>query len=129
MNEDKMRVIVAGSRTMTNFEYMTELLNQLFRQEPFAGKDITIVSGRAKGADLLGEQYADDHQLTKILFPANWAKHGRKAGFRRNEDMLTIANAVIAFWDGQSHGTQHMIEIAKEAGLPTFVFGLTNITD
>ena len=31
--------------------------------------------------------------------------------------MAQVADAVIAFWDGESHGTKHMIDIAEEKGL------------
>lgn len=43
----------------------------------------------AKGTDTLAIRYADEHKLTKILFPANWKKYPLIAGFLRNEDMLS----------------------------------------
>jgi hypothetical protein len=76
----------------------------------------------AKGADTLAIQYADEHQMTKILFPANWKKYPIIAGFLRNEDMLRIATHVIAFWDGKSSGTKHMIDIAEEKGIPVWIY-------
>ena len=36
--------------------------------------------------------------------------------------MGDIANALIAFWDGKSHGTKHMIEYAKNKGLKIRVY-------
>ena len=56
----------------------------------------------AKGADTLGIQYADENKLSKILFPANWKEYPRIAGFLRNNDMLSIATHLIAFWNGES---------------------------
>ena len=67
-------------------------------------------------------RYADEHKLTKILFPANWKVYPRIAGFLRNNDMLSIATHLIAFWDGKSSGTKHMIEIAQMKGIPVWVF-------
>lgn len=89
--------------------------------------EITILyggngSGMADGADSLAIRYAYERKLTKILFPANWKKYHRIAGFLRNEDMLSIASHLIVFWDGKSSGTNHMIEIAKAKGIP--VWGL-----
>ena len=75
-----------------------------------------------KGTDTLAIRYADEHKLTKILFPANWKKYPLIAGFLRNEDMLSIATHLIAFWDDKSNGTKHMIEIAKKKGIPVWIF-------
>ena len=117
------RVIVAGSRTFLDYDLMCRELDNLFWISPeFENRDIKIVSGMADGADTLAIRYADEHQLTKILFPANWKSYKRIAGFLRNEDMLSIATHLVVFWDGKSSGTRHMIEIAKAKGIP--VWGL-----
>jgi hypothetical protein len=84
------------------------------------------MSGHAKGADLLGEQFANEQGLTLEVYPANWKSHWRSAGFKRNELMGDIANGLIAFWDGRSHGTKHMIEYAKSKGLNVHVFHYNN---
>ena len=52
-------------------------------------------------------------------FPADWDKHGKSAGYKRNLEMAENADALIAFWDGESRGTKHMIDIAKEKNLLT----------
>lgn len=117
------RVIVAGSRTFLDYDLMCRELDNLFWISPeFENRDVKIVSGMADGADTLAIRYADEHQLTKILFPANWKSYKRIAGFLRNEDMLTIATHLVVFWDGKSSGTRHMIEIARAKGIP--VWGL-----
>ena len=117
------RVIVAGSRSFYNYRLMELELDRLFNEnEEFAGREIKIISGMALGADALAIDYADKHKLTKILFPANWKRYPRIAGFLRNEDMLSVATHLVAFWDGKSSGTRHMIEIAKGKGIPVWVF-------
>lgn len=86
------KVIVAGGRDFTDYEFMKESLGHLFAQEDFCGdSDIKIISGMADGADTLAIRFADEFELTKILFPANWKLHHRMAGFLRNEDMMEIA--------------------------------------
>ena len=66
------RVIVAGSRDFCDYDLMCCELDKLFWNSPeFEDKDIKIVSGMADGADSLAIRYADEHKLTKILFPAN----------------------------------------------------------
>lgn len=117
------KVIIAGGRDFDDYEYMSAMLDNLFWiSNNFSEYPIKIISGMAPGADTLAIRYADEHNLTKILFSANWKLHPRMAGFLRNEDMLSIATHLIAFWDGKSHGTQHMIEIAQAKGIPTWVF-------
>ena len=49
--------------------------------------------------------------------PADWDKYGKSAGYRRNKEMAEVADACICFWDGQSKGTKHMIDIATDMGL------------
>ena len=49
--------------------------------------------------------------------PADWDLDGKSAGFKRNVKMAEYADALVAFWDGESKGTKHMIETAKEKGL------------
>ena len=117
------RVIVAGSRGFFDYELMCRELDRLFNESRmFAGREVKIISGMADGADSLAIRYADERKLTKILFPANWKRYSRVAGFLRNEDMLSVATHLVAFWDGKSSGTRHMIEIAKAKGIP--VWGL-----
>ena len=122
--KEASRVIIAGGRDFESYEYMCEKLDDLFyKSTSFIGsRPIKIISGMAKGADTLAIRYADEHKLTKILFPANWKLYPRAAGFLRNEDMLSIATHLIAFWDEKSSGTKHMIDIAQEKGIPVWVF-------
>lgn len=117
------RVIVAGGRDFNDYKLMKEKLDWLFfASDEFDAVPIKIVSGMADGADILAIRYADEREMTKILFPANWNYHRRMAGFLRNEDMLRIATHLVAFWNGQSHGTKHIIDIAREKGIPVWVF-------
>lgn len=71
----------------------------------------------AKGADLLGKKYAEEKRYVVRRMPADWDKHGRAAGPIRNKQMAQSADALIAFWDGKSKGTENMINLAKEYGL------------
>lgn len=121
------RVIVTGSRCFNDFGFLKQELNKLFNEnEEFVGKEIKIISGVALGTDALAIDYADKYKLTKILFPANWKRYPLVAGFLRNEDMLSVATHLVAFWDGKSTGTLHMIEIAKAKGVPVWVIPINN---
>ena len=101
-----MKIIVAGSRTFKDYTFLRERLDFYFQ-------NITpvIVCGEARGADELGKRYAESHGFEVISMPADWEKYGKSAGYRRNEEMAKIADGLVAFWDGKSKGTKHMIDI------------------
>ena len=53
-------------------------------------------------------------------FPADWQKHGRKAGPLRNMEMAINADALVLVWDGKSAGSASMKREAERAGLLIF---------
>jgi hypothetical protein len=107
-----MKVIVAGSREFNNYRLLRDTLDRLL-----AGLgDVEIVSGCARGADRLGERYAIERSHAIKRFPADWAEHGRAAGPIRNNEMAKYADMLVAFWDGKSKGTHHMIKAMRKAG-------------
>lgn len=114
MPKERFDVIIAGSRGFTDYELLREKCDKFFSSR----KPTHIISGSAKGADLLGQRYADERGIPCILMPAQWDTYGKRAGFIRNQQMLDLADATIAFWDGASSGTRHMIAITRQAGLP-----------
>jgi len=114
--KENFKVVIAGSRGFSNYKLLKETCDKYLREKKKT-HNIVIISGHARGADSLGEKYASDEDLDLEIYPADWKKYGKSAGFMRNEQMADIADAVIAFWNGESHGTKHMIDIAEEKGL------------
>lgn len=111
-----MRTIIAGSRTIDSMQLVTKAVQE-------SKFDISsVISGMARGVDSLAVQYATDNKITLVKMPANWDLHGKSAGYKRNEEMAKVADALIALWDGSSRGTKHMIDIAIAKGLLVFVF-------
>jgi hypothetical protein len=108
-----MKVIIAGGRDFNDYSILAESCNLILSDL----EDIEIVSGRARGADSLGENYALEKGYGCKIFPADWEKYGKAAGYKRNSEMAEYADMLIAFWDGTSRGTGHMIDIAKKRGL------------
>lgn len=132
-NFDKIRVIIAGSRSFDDYDKLCKEVDEFISmQKFFAGlgayksKEVEIVSGGARGADKLGERYAKEHNLSLKVFPADWDKYGKRAGYIRNEEMAKYANCLIAFWDGQSKGTAHMIDLAPKYDLMTAIIKTGN---
>ena len=116
----QLKVIVAGSRDLTgSHNFINWNLDYLLQQ--YEPQDVLIISGGARGVDKCGEVYAKRNDIKCKVFPADWNKHGKRAGYIRNEQMADNANALIAFWDGHSRGTKHMIDIAKSKDINTKV--------
>ena len=110
-----MRVIVAGSRGFNNRQLAFFTLDALYAKYP---EQWEVVSGTARGADLIGEEWARLRQIDIKRMPAKWDQYGRSAGYRRNVEMAEYATHCLVFWDGVSRGTKHMIDIAREHSLP-----------
>tara|TARA_Y100000310_G_C20537064_1_gene741370 strand:- start:51 stop:395 length:345 start_codon:yes stop_codon:yes gene_type:complete len=114
-----MRTVVAGSRTFNDI---------LLMDEELGGVDFNItevISGTAQGADTLGEKWAVKNDVSLKRIAPDWNKYGRSAGMIRNEEMAKCADALVAFWDGESRGTKHMIEMAKKYNLKIKIVSTT----
>jgi len=103
------KVIIAGGRDFDNYDLLKTSCDNILKWK----KEVQIVSGRAVGADALGERYAIEKGFVIKIFPADWFSHGRAAGPMRNQEMADYADALIAFWDGKSTGTADMIRRAE----------------
>lgn len=117
--------LVVGSRNFDNYELMRGILDYLLQNKKY----VVIVSGGAKGADSLAERYANEHNYRLKVFPANWDKYGKSAGYKRNEQMHLYISApsdkdrgVVAFWDGSSKGTAHNFELSLKYDNPIKIY-------
>lgn len=110
-----MRVIIAGSRTLTNPRLVADAVDA-------SGFTVTeVISGGARGIDRLGEQWAEARGVSVRRFPAEWESEGRAAGHLRNRKMAENADALIAIWTAGSPGTHDMIHEATTRGLAVYV--------
>lgn len=122
----ELRVIIAGGRDFDDFPKLMNssiaIISEITKKKDELDK-IRIISGTERGADKLGEQYAKvaGYELSK--FAADWDNLGKRAGYIRNGEMAKFAveddnyGVLIAFWDGKSRGTKHMIDLANKYGL------------
>lgn len=108
------KLIVAGGRDFNNRELFLKTMQQV--EQELSEYSVALVSGMAKGADMMGYQFAKEQGITCHTFPADWNKHGKRAGYIRNQEMADFSDGLVAFWDGQSRGTKHMIETMKAQG-------------
>ena len=116
-----MKIAIVGSRTFKDYNAM-----HAFIEEMLATMESSIIEavvwGVARGADSLAERYAQERGLPMIVFPAVWKKYGRRAGFIRNVDIIRECDVCFAFWDGESHGTQHDIELCEQMNKQCFIY-------
>lgn len=101
-----MKIAIVGSRGL-----------EVEELEKYLPKDVTeIVSGGAKGIDSCASAYAKkkDIKLTEIL--PEYEKYGKSAPLKRNIKIIEYADKVIAFWDGCSRGTKHVIDECRKSG-------------
>lgn len=116
-----MKVIIAGGRDFLDTRLMDETIKELVRTG-WMDDDSTLVCGMARGADELGRAlWVQTYDLPVERFPADWATHGKRAGFIRNTEMAHVADKLVAFWDGQSRGTKHMIETMQRLNKPVHI--------
>lgn len=109
------KVIIAGSRSITDYA----LVEKAVRDSGF--EIAVVISGGARGVDALGEEWAAKNGKTVDRFLPDWERHGKSAGFIRNDLMVRNADALIAVYDGVSRGTAHTISSARRKGIPVHV--------
>lgn len=120
------RVIVAGSRTITDYALFRRLFLEFLKEE-LNGAMVEIVTGRAKlGPDDMSYHLARwDLNLPYCEKPADWGKYGKSAGFIRNADMVDYAaeypedGYLFSLWDGVSKGTAHTNQYSRKKNLTT----------
>lgn len=119
-----MNIIIAGSRTILNKYIINKaIFNGINKIKPNILKEFNkniIFSGHANGVDKEGESWAKSFGLPIKIFPAEWEKYGKKAGYIRNKQMIDDADALIAIWDGKSKGTKITIDLATKKGIPIY---------
>ena len=115
-----MRILVTGSRNWTNKDAIEKNLFFEALHHPSIDK-ITVVSGNCPtGADYMAEEWARLMGWEVELHPADWNKHGKKAGFLRNAEMVALgADICIAFILDASKGATHTANLAEKAGIKT----------
>lgn len=99
-----MKVAVVGSRNLkvTNLgDYLPD------------GTD-EIVSGGARGIDSCARAYAVANGLRLTEFLPDYDTYGRSAPIIRNITIIDYSDEVIAFWDGDSHGTKFVIDNCRK---------------
>ena len=115
------KVLVCGSRHWNNWAKMKARLDRFTEM-------VCIVEGEQTGADIMAKQWAIGKKWPYTAVPADWKKHGNKAGPIRNRimlDMLSLGSGdeVIGFHEDfeNSKGTKDCVLEAIRRGFPAEV--------
>ena len=112
-----MNVGIIGSRSFSDYQLCHDSILDVI-----SPRDIeAIVSGGAQGADSIGVDFAKEYNIPTQIFYPDWQKHGKGAGFIRNTRIVNHSNFIVAFWDGQSRGTQDTMQKARKKEVPVWV--------
>lgn len=105
-----IKILVCGGREYDDMDRMIRELDKIVKEYDH----VTIIHGCARGADSMAGEYASMRGYDVEEYPAQWDKHGRRAGPIRNLQMLNEGNPdiVVAFPGGR--GTAHMTAISIE---------------
>lgn len=101
-----MKIAIIGSRNIFIDDLGSYLPNNVTE----------IVSGGAKGVDACARKYATHNKIMLTEFLPEYARYGRAAPLKRNLQIIEYADEVLAFWDGKSKGTKHVIDTCKKLG-------------
>ncbi len=109
-----MRVAVVGSRGLT--------VDDLGKYLPEGTTE--IVSGGADGIDTCAKQYALSHGIKLTEFLPEYGRYGHGAPIKRNDAIIRNSDMVLAFWDGNSHGTKYVINKCRKTNVKIEVITL-----
>src|SRR6266851_2632973 len=102
-----MRILICGDRNLTDYNLIRQTLTQVLdkTRKTVPMDFFTVIHGAARGADTLGAEAAVNLNILAIGYPANWAKYGKAAGVKRNQQMLDEGkpDLVLAFHDNLSN--------------------------
>ena len=106
-----VRVGAVGSRTWRDAATVFRVLDDLNARVHI----VELVSGGAAGADSTAASWARKRRIPVVIYNADWAAFGKRAGAIRNRSIVDAIDIIVAFWDGLSRGTKITIDMAQRA--------------
>jgi hypothetical protein len=119
------KVIVTGDRSLTDYAQFSERLDAALAQTDGDlvaedGHDYTFLLGMSEGVETLASRYADEHRISKILYPVNPSFQQFAESFRYGE-MLAVAEAVVVIGSELNEDIYELMNRAKEKGIPIYL--------
>ncbi len=120
-----VKIIISGGRDFNRQDILNSFVSGILADIEFDmyldNDEIVLLQGGASGADAMSKVFAYENAYATQEYKADWDKHGKAAGPIRNVEMANAAHVLIAFWDGKSKGTKHMIDTSIAHGLHVHV--------
>lgn len=114
------RVLITGSRAWVRESTIHRALDAVIHQW---GTNVIIVHGTARGADTIAGDYARSKGLRVEEHPADWNKYGKRAGYVRNAEMVTLdADVVLAFVINNSAGAMSTVKMAENKNMTIKIY-------
>ena len=83
---------------------------------------VLLHGGSPKGAERIAACWADNRKVTQVTFKPDWARHGKAAPFKRNDQMLAVLPIGVIVFPG-SGISANLTDKAKKMGVPVWQFG------
>ena len=112
-----MKLIIVGSHTFTDYQLLCQTL------APECQRITQVLTGGARGAELLGYHWAWKHAIRHRLFRADWEHFGKTAGVRRNHQLAQAGDILVVFGHPTAPGTAPVIQCMRALGKPVVVIG------
>lgn len=117
MLQEERRLLVCGSRTITDKNWIYSQIESYWYEHLACYSDPIMIEGAARGVDLIAKAYAVENNWEIEEYPADWSI-GKQAGILRNIKMYKNTDEVLVLWDGNSRGTKHTIELCEKGNKP-----------
>lgn len=114
-----MKLAIVGSRDFTNQKLLDETIDEYLIKQGCMPE--LVVSGGARGADTLAENWARKHKIPLKIYKPDWQKKGKAAGILRNTDIVNECTHMVAFPSDTGRGTQDSIRKATAQGKHVFI--------
>ncbi len=126
----EFRILITGSRTWDDYDTIAKTIvktiGEYIEEHPELRSRpvdwVTIMHGDCpRGADYLADLFAKNVLKCNIeRYAADWATHGKSAGFKRNRRMVNnLPDVCLAFIRDRSKGATNCRDLAKNAGIAT----------
>lgn len=115
LTKNHTKIAVVGTRNYPDYDHFIGWIKYYTQNVT----NVCFVSGGAQsGGDALIKRYAEENEMYIIEHFPQYDVWGKNAPFTRNRKIVEDAEMMIAFWDGKSTGTAHVLGLAKEKGIP-----------
>ena len=82
---------------------------------------VLLHGGSLRGAERIAARWADHRGVPQIVFKPDWARHGKAAPFKRNDQLLDVLPIGVIVFPG-SGISANLADKAKKLGIPVWRF-------